>query len=65
VIKTRDAIACTNDLCQADNLSDVAILREVMNTVGKPGWLSEHICGRWLGLCRIWRRLGHEGRFCW
>jgi len=39
----RDIITRTGDRKQADSLSDSDILREVMNTVGKPGRLGEHI----------------------
>jgi len=33
----------TGDRGQADNLTDQDLLREVMNTVGKPGRLGESI----------------------
>jgi type III restriction enzyme len=39
----REIIERTGDRRQADNLSDQALLREVMNTVGKPGQLGESI----------------------
>jgi len=39
----RHIILRTKDTRQADNLSDADVLREVMNTVGKPGRLGEHI----------------------
>ena len=39
----RDILIRTGDLQQADNISDQALLREVMNTVGKEGRLGESI----------------------
>lgn len=39
----REIIERTGDLRQADQLTDQALLREVMNTVGKPGRLGEAI----------------------
>ncbi len=39
----REIIERTGDRRQADNLSDQALLREVMNTVGKPDQLGESI----------------------
>jgi len=39
----RELIARTGDPHAAENLSDAALLREVMNTVGKPGRLGESI----------------------
>ena len=39
----RDIIERTGDRRQADHISDQALLREVMNTVGKPGRLGESI----------------------
>jgi type III restriction enzyme len=39
----REIIERTNDRRQADNLTDQNILREVMNTVGKPGRLGQSI----------------------
>ena len=39
----REIIQRTGDQRQADNLSDQNLLREVMNTVGKPGRLGESI----------------------
>jgi len=39
----REIIERTGDRSQADDLSDSDILREVMNTVGKPGTLGEQI----------------------
>jgi len=35
----RDIIECTGDARQAENLTDQDLLREAMNTVGKPGRL--------------------------
>ncbi len=39
----REIIERTGDLKQAENLTDQNLLREVMNTVGKPGRLGENI----------------------
>lgn len=39
----REIIERTGDIRQAENLTDQALLREVMNTVGKPGRLGEAI----------------------
>ena len=39
----RDIIERTGDRQQADNITDQALLREVMNTVGKPGRLGDSI----------------------
>jgi type III restriction enzyme len=39
----REIVERTGDRRQADNLSDQDLLREVMNTVGKPGRLGEQI----------------------
>lgn len=39
----RDIIERTGDTRQAENLSDQDLLREVMNTVGKPGRLGEQV----------------------
>jgi type III restriction enzyme len=39
----RDIIERTGDARQAENLSDQDLLREVMNTVGKPGRLGEQV----------------------
>jgi type III restriction enzyme len=39
----REIIERTGDRRQADNLTDQQLLREVMNTVGKPGQLGESI----------------------
>jgi type III restriction enzyme len=39
----REIIQRTGDQRQADNISDTDLLREVMNTVGKPGRLGEAI----------------------
>ncbi len=39
----REIIARTGDLHRAENISDQALLREVMNTVGKPGRLGDSI----------------------
>ncbi len=39
----REIIMRTGDIRQADNLTDQDLLREVMNTVGKPGRLGESI----------------------
>lgn len=39
----RELIERTRDVTAADNLSDQDLLREVMNTVGKPGRLGESI----------------------
>jgi type III restriction enzyme len=39
----RDIITRTGDRLQADNITDQDLLREVMNTVGKPGRLGESI----------------------
>ena len=39
----REIIARTGDRLQAENVSDQDLLREVMNTVGKPGQLGESI----------------------
>jgi len=39
----REIVERTGDRRQADNLSDSELLREVMNTVGKPGRLGEQI----------------------
>jgi type III restriction enzyme len=39
----REIIERTGDVRQAENLSDQDLLREVMNTVGKPGRLGESI----------------------
>ncbi len=39
----RDIIDRTGDARQAENLSDQELLREVMNTVGKPGRLGEQV----------------------
>ncbi|MEO5350486.1 MAG: DEAD/DEAH box helicase family protein [Magnetococcus sp. YQC-3] len=39
----REMVARTGDRQAADNLSDADLLREVMNTVGKPGQLGESI----------------------
>ena len=39
----REIIERTGDVRQAENLTDQALLREVMNTVGKPGRLGEAI----------------------
>jgi len=39
----REIVERTGDRRQADNLTDSDILREVMNTVGKPGRLGEQI----------------------
>lgn len=39
----REIVERTGDRRQAENLSDQALLREVMNTVGKPGRLGEGV----------------------
>jgi len=39
----RDIIERTGDVRQAENVSDQDLLREVMNTVGKPGRLGEQV----------------------
>ena len=39
----RDIVERTRDLTQAENLTDQDLLREVMNTVGKPGQLGDSI----------------------
>ena len=39
----RDIVERTGDVRQGDNLSDQDLLREVMNTVGKPGRLGEQV----------------------
>ena len=39
----RDIVDRTGDVRQAENLSDSDLLREVMNTVGKPGKLGEQV----------------------
>ena len=39
----RDIVERTRDLAQAENLTDQDLLREVMNTVGKPGQLGDSI----------------------
>ena len=39
----REIIARTGDRHQAENISDQGLLREVMNTVGKPGRLGDSI----------------------
>lgn len=39
----REIIERTSDIRQAENLTDQALLREVVNTVGKPGRLGEAI----------------------
>jgi type III restriction enzyme len=39
----RDVVERTGDLRAADNLTDQELLREVMNTVGKPGQLGANI----------------------
>ena len=39
----REIVERTRDLAQAENLTDQDLLREVMNTVGKPGQLGDSI----------------------
>jgi type III restriction enzyme len=39
----RDIVERTGDVRQGENLSDQELLREVMNTVGKPGRLGEQV----------------------
>ena len=39
----RDIVERTRDLAQGENLTDQDLLREVMNTVGKPGQLGDSI----------------------
>ena len=52
----REIIERTGDRRQAENISDQELLREVMNTVGKPGRLGDSI--RWWCRCRCSRKGG-------